>query len=567
MKKILLAASEAVPFIKTGGLADVVGSLPKYFDKKEYDVRIILPKYACMDESLLKGFRRCAESVVSLNWREQYVGVLTGKYNGISCYLLDNEYYFSGPAPYDHIYLDAEKFAYFSKAVLTVLPLIKFQPDVIHCNDWQTGLLPVFLQTQFREDPFYRYIKTVFTIHNMRYQGRWYMDAYRDITGLPDFCFTMETLECYGQANPLKGGLVYADAITTVSESYALEIQQQDGGEGLDGLLRARSGQLFGILNGLDDTVYDPETDPLIVQNFSQKDWQTKKKINKLALQEQMGLTVSESAFLIGMVSRMTDQKGFDLVMQKIKDIMEDADIQLILLGSGEERYESALMDIAGSYPGRMAVSLCYSEKIAHRIYASADAFLMPSMFEPCGLSQLMSLRYGTVPMVRETGGLKDTVEPYDPQRESGTGFTFASYDSDDMFAMIQRAHNVYKNEKVQWAGIVNRGMKKDYSWKVSAHKYAELYTALYQIKSAQIRQDRAVHAAQKKRIKQQQEIEENIVQRSIKKKVGVSTSEELLLDAGKTVSKKAEDNRMKTSKRDPKMEVSKKDRQLKKGK
>ncbi len=564
MKKILLAASEAVPFIKTGGLADVIGSLPKYFDKKEYDVRIIIPKYACMDETLLKGFRRCAESFVSLNWRKQYVGVLTGKCEGITYYLLDNEYYFSGSAPYDHIYLDAEKFAYFSKAVLTVLPLLKFRPDIIHCNDWQTGLIPVFLHTQFRQDPFYRYMKTIFTIHNMRYQGRWYMDAYRDITGLPDACFTMETLECYGQANPFKGGLVYADAVTTVSESYALEIQQQEGGEGLDGLLRARSGQLFGILNGLDDNVYDPETDSMIVQNFSVKDWQTKKKINKLALQEQMGLVVSESTFLIGMVSRMTDQKGFDLVMQKIKNIMEETDVQMVLLGSGEERYESGLVHIAGSYRGRMAVTLCYSEETAHRIYASADAFLMPSMFEPCGLSQLMSLRYGTVPMVRETGGLKDTVEPFDPQKGSGTGFTFVSYNSDDMLQMIRRAYDVYKNEKSQWADIVSRGMKKNYSWKVSAQKYAELYLALYQMKNAQIRQDRAVYAAQKKRMEQQQEIEAQFTQKSIKKKVGVSTSEEFVPDTEKTTSGKAEESKMHASRRNPKMELSKKDKILK---
>ncbi len=229
MKKILLAASEAVPVVKTGGLADVTGALPKYFDKEKFDVRVIIPKYACMDSSLLGKFHKIAEGEVSLSWRKQYAGVLEGQIEGITYYLIDNEYYFAGPAPYDNIFLDAEKFAYFSKAVLTVLPLIDFQPDIIHCNDWQTGLLPVFLKAQFQNDSFYRHIKTIFTIHNMRFQGRWYIDAYRDITGLPDEYFTMDKLESYGQANPLKGGVVFSDLITTVSESYALEIQQQSG--------------------------------------------------------------------------------------------------------------------------------------------------------------------------------------------------------------------------------------------------------------------------------------------------------------------------------------------------
>lgn len=519
MKKVLLAASEAVPFIKTGGLADVIGSLPKYFDKKEYDVRVILPKYACMDRSLLQGFKKTAETEVCLNWRKQYAGVYQSEEDGIIYYLIDNEYYFAGPAPYDQIYLDAEKFAYFSKAVLTVLPLLDFQPDIIHCNDWQTGLIPVFLKAQFQGDDFYRHIKTMFTIHNMRFQGRWYMDAYRDITGLPDSCFTMDTMECYGQANPFKGGIVESDIITTVSESYAREIQERDGGEGLDGLMQARSCRLFGIINGLDYSVYNPETDPMIVENFNVENWKDKKKLNKKALQEQMELGVRDDVFLIGMVSRMTDQKGFDLVVQKIEEIMELKDIQLVLQGSGEEKYESMLVSFSEKYKGRMAVKIGYSEELAHVIYASSDAFLMPSMFEPCGLSQLISLRYGTVPVVRETGGLKDTIRSYKEDNQTGTGFSFAAYHADDMMSVIRYAYDIYKNHKEQWSGIVSRGMQQDYSWIKSAEKYAELYDMLFQIKCAEIEQEKVRREAEKTAVLLRKKVDETLSRKSMEKK------------------------------------------------
>ena len=520
MKNVLLAASEAVPFIKTGGLADVIGSLPKYFDKKEYDVRVILPKYACMDRSLLRGLKKSAETEVCLNWRKQYAGVYQGEADGIIYYFIDNEYYFSGPAPYDQIYLDAEKFAYFSKAVLTVLPLLDFCPDIIHCNDWQTGLIPVFLKTQFQADSFYRHIKTIFTIHNMRYQGRWYMDAYRDITGLPDSCFTMDTMECYGQANPFKGGIVESDIITTVSESYAKEIQERDGGEGLDGLMRARGCRLFGIINGLDYSVYNPETDPLIAANFGVGNWQDQKKLNKKALQEQMELGVRDDVFLIGLVSRMTDQKGFDLVAQKIEEIMKLQDVQLVLQGSGEEKYESMLVSFSKKYQHRMAVRIGYSEELAHRIYASADTFLMPSMFEPCGLSQLISLRYGTVPIVRETGGLKDTIKPYQEGNQTGTGFSFTAYHADDMMSVIRCAYHVYRNHREQWNDVVLRGMQQDYSWIKSAEKYAELYDMLVQIKSTEIEQEKVRQEAEKAAVLLRKKVDETLSQKSMGKKV-----------------------------------------------
>ena len=307
MKKILFASSEAVPFIKTGGLADVVGSLPKYFSKNEYDVRVVVPKYMCMDRKYTEEMKLVTECQVQLNWRTQYAGVYERKEDGVTFYFIDNEYYFAGPAPYGQIYQDAEKFAYFSKAVLTILPEIGFQPDIIHCHDWQTGLIPVFLEAQFRQNEFYRYMRTVYTIHNMKFQGRWYVDAIRDVTGLDSSYFTMDKLESYGNANLLKGGIVYADHITTVSETYAKEIQSTEGGEGLDGLMRAKSYALSGIVNGLDYNVFDPKKDPAIAKKLT-GDVSSYKKANKQALQKETGLEEDTDKFLLGMVSRLTDQ-------------------------------------------------------------------------------------------------------------------------------------------------------------------------------------------------------------------------------------------------------------------
>ena len=508
MKKILFAASEAVPFIKTGGLADVAGSLPKYFNAKEYDVRIMLPKYACMNSAYAADLTRVLECQVDLNWRSQYAGVLTTKINGITCYLIDNEYYFAGPAPYDNIYLDAEKFAFFDKAVLTVLPLLDFCPDIIHCHDWQTGLIPVFLNAQFKQDPFYRYIRTVHTIHNMKFQGRWYIDAVKDITGLPDEYFSYDKLESYGKANLLKGGLVYADAITTVSQTYAEEIQATEGGEGLDGLMRARSGDLVGICNGIDYHEFDPSNDSLIYTNLKD-DVKTFKAENKRRLQEEHALIPDDNAFLIGIVSRLTDQKGMDLLAYIKEEIMEIPGVQMIILGTGESRYENMMRDFATRYPGRVSVFIHYSDMIAHRIYAGCDAFLMPSLFEPCGLSQMMALRYGTVPCVRETGGLKDTVEAYNEFEHTGTGFSFHNYNAHEMLYMIRYANKIFRDAPEEWEGIIRRGMACDYSWNHSAREYEVLYSRLIDeaqgwrdAEAARIEAEKARIEAEEKRLK-----------------------------------------------------------------
>lgn len=483
MKKILFVSSEAVPFIKTGGLADVVGSLPKYFNRKEYDVRVILPKYACMDATFLPNLHFVCHFYVNLNWRKQYVGIFEAEYKGIHYYFVDNEFYFAGPSPYNNIYEDVEKFAYFSKAVLEALPYIDFAPDVIHCHDWQTGLVPVYLHTAFGDDNFYAGIKTVFSIHNLKFQGRWRIREVIDITGLPEQIFNDRELESYGEANYLKGGVVYADAITTVSPSYANEITTQEGGEGLHGLMNARRNELYGILNGIDYDEYNPETDPYIEANFTSKNVMSVKRKNKAALQRELGLPEREDAFVIGIVSRMTEQKGFELISYVLDELVAKIDVQMVVLGTGENKFENVFHHYHSKYPDRVSAYIGYSEERAHKIYASADAFLMPSLFEPCGLSQMMSMRYGTIPIVRETGGLRDTVQAYNEYENTGTGFSFCNFDANEMLYIIEYAHHVFSDDKKAWEALMQRAMKQDFSWNQSARQYEQLYDSLCDMK------------------------------------------------------------------------------------
>lgn len=483
MKKILFVSSEAVPYIKTGGLADVVGSLPKYFDRNEYDVRVMLPKYACMDAAFLPNLRFVCHFYVNLNWRKQYVGILESEYWGIHYYFVDNEFYFAGSSPYNNIYEDVEKFAYFSKAVLASLPYIDYAPDVIHCHDWQTGLVPVYLHTAFGDDNFYAGIKTVFSIHNLKFQGRWRIREVIDITGLPEQIFNDKELESYGEANYLKGGVVYADAVTTVSPSYANEITTQEGGEGLHGLMNARRNVLHGILNGIDYDEFNPQTDPYIESNFSSKSVLSGKKANKAALQKELGLSVRESAFVIGIVSRLTEQKGFDLVSYIMDDLVSQLDVQIVILGTGESKFENVFHHFHSQYPDKVSAYIGYSEEKAHRIYASADAFLMPSLFEPCGLSQMMSMRYGTIPIVRETGGLKDTVQAYNEYENTGTGFSFCNFNADDMKYVVEYAYHVFRDERKAWEDMMQRAMAQDFSWNKSAGEYEKLYDSLCDMK------------------------------------------------------------------------------------
>lgn len=478
MKKILFAASESVPFIKTGGLADVVGSLPKYFDQKEYDVRVMLPKYMCMKDEYKDKLQYQTHFYLDLNWRSQYVGILTMKYEGITFYFIDNEYYFGGNKPYGDTYTDVEKFAFFSKAVLSALPVIDFRPDILHCHDWQTGLIPVFLDNFRFGGEFYRGIKTVMTIHNLKFQGVWDTKRIQDITGLPSYYFVPDKLEAYKDANYLKGGIVYADRVTTVSNSYAEEIKMPFYGEHLDGLMRARDNCLSGIVNGIDYQEYDPATDAFIARQYTVDNFRKEKIKNKIALQEELGLNKDHRTMMIGIVSRLTDQKGFDLIEYVLEELCQDS-IQIVILGTGEEQYENMFRHFAWRYGDKVSANIFYSEPMSHKVYASCDAFLMPSLFEPCGLSQLMSLRYGTVPIVRETGGLKDTVEPYNEYERTGTGFSFSNYNAHEMLDTIRYAERIYYDKKRDWNQIAERGMKQDFSWKNSAKQYEALYDSI----------------------------------------------------------------------------------------
>ena len=478
MKKILFATSECVPFIKTGGLADVAGSLPKNFDKEEFDVRVVLPKYACIKAEWLGKMEPVANFMMWYNGKDRYVGIEGLELDGIKFYFIDNQDYYSGPKPYtsDGIW-DIEKFAFFSKAVLAILPSIEFKPDIIHCHDWQTGLVPVYLDT-FRGSEFYKDIKTVMTIHNLKFQGVWGTKEVKDITGLPDEYFTTDRLEAYHDANLLKGGIVFANKVTTVSDTYAEEIKVPFYGERLDGLMNYRSTDLVGIVNGIDYDEYNPETDCWITANYNVDNFRKEKVKNKVALQKELGLTVDPKIMMVGIVSRLTDQKGFDLIAHVMDEICQDP-IQIVVLGTGDEKYENMFRHFAWKYPEKIAANIFYSDPLSKKIYGSCDAFLMPSLFEPCGLSQLMSLRFGTLPIVRETGGLKDTVEPYNEVEKTGTGFSFTNYNAHDMMHVLRYAETVYYDKKREWNKMVERAMTADFSWSNSAKKYEALYKSI----------------------------------------------------------------------------------------
>lgn len=478
MKKILFAVSECLPFVKTGGLADVAGALPKSIDKSKYDIRVVIPKYLCIPNELTTNFEFVGSIELELGWRKQYLGILKTIHDGITFYFIDNEYYFSGYYPYSDTNWDVEKFAFFSKAVLAILPIIDFKPDVIHCNDWQTGLIPVFLDSFFRNDKFYGNIKTIMTIHNLKFQGKWNIEAIKDITGLDNDYFTINKLKDYGDANYLKGGIVFSNIVTTVSKTYAEEIKMPFYGEGLDSLMRFKSDDLVGIVNGIDYDEFNPEKDRCIEVNFSIEDYKLKKYKNKLGLQKSLSLNEDKNVFLVGIVSRLTDQKGLDLIQCVMNEICNE-NLQLVVLGTGDVKYENFFKHFAWKYKENVSANILYSEEMAHKIYAASDAFLMPSMFEPCGLSQLISFRYGSVPIVRETGGLKDTVESYNEFNLKGTGFTFRNYNAHELLETLKRAMDVFYNNKRRWHKIMEKGMNSDFSWRASAKEYEKIYDSL----------------------------------------------------------------------------------------
>lgn len=477
MKNILFAASECVPFIKTGGLADVVGTLPKMFNKEEFDVRVIIPNYTCIPDKYRNSFKYVTHFYMELGHRfdSVHVGIMEYELDGIKFYFVDNEFYFGGAKPYADTRYDIEKFTFFSKAVLAILPVINFRPDVIHCHDWQAALIPVFMKTIYAGNSFYSNTKTIMTIHNLRFQGIWDVDTFKYLTGLPDYMFTPDKLEYKKDANMLKGGIVYSDYITTVSNTYAGEIQSWEYGEGLDGLLRARNRTLCGIVNGIDYEAYNPSKDKDIAKTYNSKTFRKAKEANKLALQEELGLSKDENKFVISIISRLTDQKGLDLVKYVLDQICDEF-TQFIVVGTGDEQYENLFKHYQWKYKGRVSANIFFSEPFAHKVYASSDAVLVPSRFEPCGLTQLIGMRYGTLPIVRETGGLKDTVTPYNEYENTGTGFSFANYNAGELINTINYAKKVFFDNRKAWDDMVRRAMTADYSWNTSAKKYEELY-------------------------------------------------------------------------------------------
>ena len=464
--KILFAASECVPFIKTGGLADVVGALSPVLAQKGVDVRVMVPLYASIPEKWTSQMKSECEFEVELGWRRQYCGVKSLEYQGVTFYFIDNHFYFGRSYIYGLGGDEYERFGFFCRAVIDALPHLGFKPDVVHCHDWQTGMVPALLKIQYAHFPFYQDMKTVYTIHNLQYQGVFPIKAVQDTLGLGDSLFTSDKLECYGCANYMKAGLVYAD-----------EIQTAFYGERLDGLLRARKGQLSGILNGIDVDDYDPAKDPMIYANYDPYHLGGKEYC-KQELQKELGLNVDPNAPIVGIISRLSNQKGLDLVECVIRELM-DTGIQLVVLGMGEAKYTNLFSWAESEYPGRLAARFAMNHQLAHRIYAGADMFLMPSQFEPCGLSQMIALRYGTVPIVRETGGLRDTVLSYNKFTDEGNGFSFFNYNAHDMLHTVRRAVHYYRNNREVWYKLIVRGMTGDYSWYSSATKYMDMYERL----------------------------------------------------------------------------------------
>ena len=467
----MIVGAECVPFAKTGGLADVIGTLPRELKKLGIDARVMMPKHGIIKHEYGDRLKTLATFHISLGWRNQYVGVETMELDGIPFYFIDNEYYF-----YHAIYkggeTEGEQYAFFSRAVLESLPFLDFKPDILHVNDWHTAMIPMLIKTQYAHSPQGK-IKTMLTIHNLQYQGAFPFGFVRHFFGVEDRFYTSEYIEAYGAANYMKAGIVFADKITTVSPSYAQEIKEPGAGRGLEGILSARGEDLSGILNGIDTGEFDPKRDKLIAQNYS-ADNPEGKQACKSALIREFNLNIEPDAPLIGMVTRLTAQKGLDLVREVMDGLLHE-NAAFVILGNGDYEYESYFNYIVSRYPGRAGVYIGYKNDLAHRIYAGCDLFLMPSLFEPCGISQMIAQRYGSLPVVRETGGLIDTVAPYNQYTGEGNGFTFQNYNSQEMFSALKQAFEVLKR-KDEKEKLVHNAMILDNSFAKAAKEYKEIY-------------------------------------------------------------------------------------------
>lgn len=476
--KVLFAASEATPFIKTGGLADVMGALPAALKKQGVEPALVIPCYEGIEELYKKEMQTIYTGFVDLSWRNQYMGVKKLESDGIPVYFIDNEYYFKRERLYGYGD-DAERFAYFAKAVLAMLPHIDFTPSVLHTNDWHTGMMGAYLKEDFMQDPFYQGIKNIYTIHNLKYQGIFGKEIVEDVLGLPLRLLYNGNIENAGNVNFMKAGMYYADFITTVSRTYAEEIKYAYFGEGLEEYVALCTNKLTGILNGLDTASYDPETDPQIAARFDEHNVFTHKPLNKEALQKELGLKVNREIPVLALISRLVEAKGLDLLIHIMDELMQE-DVQLVVVGTGDEEYAAALRQLDRRHPDRVSVNILFDEGLARRVYAGADLFLMPSRYEACGLSQMIAMRYGTVPVVRETGGLKDSVKNFDKfKAQDGNGLSFMNFNAHELLFTIKRGLSYYA-EKPVWEKLVLNSMRTDNGWDRAAKEYAALYAKAY---------------------------------------------------------------------------------------
>lgn len=474
--QVVFASAECAPFVKTGGLGDVAGSLPAALVRAGAEVIVMVPKYATIKDEYKAQMEHFSDFYVSLGWRNEYCGLEKLEHDGVTYMFIDNERYFARDYPYG-FFDDGERFAFFSKAITESLQHLPagFECDILHCNDWQTALAPVFLREFYQGLPLYDRVKTVFSIHNVAFQGQFSDTVMEDILGVAHIPAAASQLRCDAcSINYMLGALRYADAITTVSPTYANEIQTPEFGEGLDGVLRERSYALQGILNGIDVAGFDPATDKRIAANYTVED-RSGKAVCKARLQEELGLEVRDDRPLMVMVTRLTRQKGMDLVMYALDRILSGG-VQVAVLGTGDRDYEDGLRYFQDKYPGTMAARIEFDPALSQRMYAAADMFLMPSKFEPCGLSQIIAMRYGTLPIVRETGGLKDTVIPYNEFTGEGTGFSFSNFNGDEMGDAVFRAARLFWDNREAWNQLVTQAMSQDFSWTRSADKYLDLY-------------------------------------------------------------------------------------------
>lgn len=464
--KVLVVSAEGAPFAKTGGLGDVIGSLPKVLAQKGADVRVVLPKYRSIKNEHFIGVDYLGSFETHLSWRKQPAGVLL-KNGEVKTYFIENDYYFGRDNLYGYSD-DNERFSFFCRAVLEMLPFIDFFPDVIHCNDWQTGPICILLKEVYGKFTAYKNIKTLYTIHNLQYQGTFPRET-MEMLEIPDYCYN--NMEFYGQISFMKSGLIYADAVSTVSKTYAEEIKTFQYGYGLDGVMRLRQDRLFGILNGIDYEKNNPKTDKRIAVNYDINSIE-KKKFNKTELQKQLGLEIRDVP-VVGIISRLAEQKGLDLVAWVAEEML-NRDVQFVLLGTGEKRLEDFFRTLENNHKGKVCSIIKFDDTLAQRIYASSDIFLMPSLFEPCGLGQMFALRYGTIPVVRKTGGLSDTVMHYNSETKEGNGFVFEHYTADGLMWALDEALKVYHSD--EWLNVVKNAMSCNFSWESSADKYIELY-------------------------------------------------------------------------------------------